>query len=239
MAALVTGLIPILRTAVDATTNYTGRSLWFGFLCIRVVILFLAELPFHKMDSDFTCNGTGDSLCTKACFNGLFHKPMVSAWNFLFVLVILSVMIMELFTSHLRSRAEKRSGQVKADMELAGQGTGEARVGTKDTEDTPGKMVINLRRDRGTVGFYLLSITLRILIESWFVFVLLGWNLPALDNGPFKCSTDICPELRVCVVRAAPEKRMSIYALASISGMIVVCSTSFCIYAIVHYLCHF
>ncbi|XP_060951441.1 uncharacterized protein LOC133028261 [Limanda limanda] len=236
MAALVTGLIPILRTAVNATTNYTGRALWFGFLCIRVVILFLAELPFHKMGSDFTCNGTRDSICTNACFNRLFHKPMVSAWNFMFVLVILSVMIMELFIYHLRSRPQKRSCQVKTDMVLEGQGTEEAQVGTKDST---GKMVIDLFRKRGTVGFYLFSITLRILIESWFIYVLLVWNLPALDNGPYKCSTDICAELRVCVVRAAPEKRMSIYALASISGMIVVCSALFCIYAIVRYLYHF
>ncbi|XP_034426476.1 uncharacterized protein LOC117752869 [Hippoglossus hippoglossus] len=236
MAALVTGLIPILRTAADATTTYTGRSLWFGFLCIRVVILFLAEMPFHKMDSDFSCNGTGDSLCTKACFNRLFHKPMVSAWNFMFVLVILSVLVMELFTAHLRSRAEKRSCQAKADMELAGQGTEGAQVVSKDPT---GKMVIDLNKDRGTVGFYLLSITLRMLIESWFIYVLLGWNLPALDNGPYNCITDICSQLRVCVVRAAPEKRMSIYALASISGMIVGCSVLFSIYAIVHYLCHF
>ncbi|XP_069374047.1 gap junction beta-3 protein [Paralichthys olivaceus] len=236
MAALVTGLIPILRTAVDATTTYTGRAVWFGFLCIRVVILFLAELPFHKLDLDFACNGTGESICIKACFNRHFHKPMMVAWNFMFVLTIFSVMLMELFTSHLRSRAQKRSCQVKADMELQGQGTEVAQVASKDTK---GQIVIDLHRDRGTVGFYLFSITLRILIESWFLYVLLFWNLPALDNGPFNCSTDICSDLRVCVVRAAPEKRMSIYALASISGMIVVCSLLFCVYSIVHYLCHF
>lgn len=105
--------------------------------------------------------------------------------------------------------------------------------------DPNGKTVIDLHRDRGTVGFYLLSIGLRILVEAWFVYVLLSWNLPALNDGPYNCSTDICSELHVCVVRAAPEKRMSVYALASISGMIIVCSVLFCMYSVAHYLCNF
>lgn len=121
-------------------------------------------------------------------------------------------------------------------MELEGRGTEEAQVVTTDPR---GKMVIDLHRDRGTVGFYLLSISLRILVEAWFVCVLLYWNLPALNNGPYKCSPDICSELHICVVRAAPEKRMSIYALASISGMIIVYSVLFCMYSIAHYLCNF
>lgn len=232
MAALVTGLIPILRTAVDATTTYKCRSLWFGFLCIRLVILFLAELPFTKLDADFTCNSTKDSICTKACYNRHFHKPMMVAWNFIYVLVILSVLLMELFTSHFHSLAQKRSSrQVKTDVELEG----EAQV----SPTNPWDGVIDFHRNRGAVGFYLLSIILRILVEVWFVYVLLSWNLPALNNGPFECSTDICSELHVCIVSAAPEKRMSIYALASISGLIVVCSFSFCIYSIAHYLCNF
>ncbi|XP_040922975.1 uncharacterized protein LOC121201277 [Toxotes jaculatrix] len=233
MAAIVTGLIPILRTAVDATTTYKCRSLWFGFLCIRVVILFLAELPFTKLDGDFSCNGTKDSICTRACFNRLFHKPMMVAWNFIFVLVILSVLLMELFASHLRSLTRKRSSQVKADVELEDQGKEEALV---VSIDSTGKAVIDLHRDKGTVVFYLFSIMLRIVVESWFVYVLLFWNLPALNSGPYRCSTDICSELHLCVVRAAPEKCMSIYALASISGIIIICSLLFCMYSIVHYL---
>ncbi|KAM9336376.1 uncharacterized protein gjz1 [Symphorus nematophorus] len=234
MAAIVTGLIPILRTAVDATTTYKCRSMWFGFLCIRLVILFLAELPFNKLDADFTCNGTRDSICTKACFNKHFHKPMMVAWNFIYVLVVLSVLLMELFASHLHSLAQKRSPQV--DVELEVQGKEEVRVVSTDRS---GRSVIDLHRDRRAVGFYLLSICLRVLVEVWFVYVLLSWNLPALENGPHKCLTDICSESQVCVVRAAPEKRMSVYGLASISGMIIVCSVLFFMYSIAHYLCNF
>ncbi|XP_029978557.1 uncharacterized protein gjz1 [Sphaeramia orbicularis] len=236
MAAIVTGLIPILRTAVDATTTYKCRSLWFGFLCIRVVILFLAELPFTKLDADFTCNGTRDSICSKLCFNEHFNKPMMVAWNFIFVLVVLSVLIMELFTSHLQSLAQKRNSQMRSDVNLETGGTEEAQVVSTDTR---GKAFLDLHRDRGTVSVYLLSIALRVLAEAWFVYVLLFWNLPALNNNPYKCPTHICREFHVCVVRAAPEKRMSIYALASISGMIIVCSLLFWIYSIAHYLCNF
>uniref|UniRef100_UPI003AAED20D uncharacterized protein gjz1 n=1 Tax=Centroberyx gerrardi TaxID=166262 RepID=UPI003AAED20D len=235
MAAIVTGLIPILRTAVDSTTTYKCRSLWFGFLCVRLVILFLAELPWFKLDADFSCNSTKDDICTRACFNEHFHKPVMVAWNFFYVLLILSVLLMELFASHLRSLAQKKSAQMRVNVELEALGKGETPAGSADTK---AEMVIDLHRDRSAVGFYLLSIVLRIVVEVWFVFVLLTWNLPTL-KGPFKCRTEMCSELHICLVRAAPEKRMSIYALASISSMVIVCSSLFCMYAIAHYLCKY
>ncbi|XP_029934083.1 gap junction beta-3 protein [Myripristis murdjan] len=232
MAAIVTGLIPILRTAVDSTTTYKCRTLWFGFLCIRLVILFLAELPWFKLDADFSCNATSD-ICTRACFNEHFHKPVMVAWNFLFVLVILSVLLMELFVSHMRSLARKRSSKMKANVELEAQGNGGAQAGCADPD---GNMVVDLHKNKSAVGFYLLSNVLRVLVEVWFVYVLLFWNLPTLDQRPFQCRTEICTKLHICLVRAAPEKRMSIYALASISAMVIVCSVLFCMYSIAHYL---
>ncbi|XP_034148089.1 gap junction alpha-4 protein [Esox lucius] len=233
MAAIVTGLIPILRTAVDTTTAYKCRSLWFGFLCIRLVVLFVAEMPWYKLDSDFSCNATQD-ICTRACFNQHFNKPVVMAWNFLFVLLILSVLLMELFASHLRSTAQKRSSrQVKTAVELEDAGK---TVSAAESE-RPVKLVIDLHKDRGTMGFYLLSTMLRIMVEVWFICVLLSWNLPKINEGPFECKSAICADVHVCVVRAAAEKRMSIYALASVSGMVVFTSLLFCLYSVYHYLC--
>ncbi|XP_064779957.1 gap junction beta-5 protein [Oncorhynchus masou masou] len=233
MAAIVTGLIPILRTAVDTTTTYKCRSLWFGFLCMRLVVLFVAEMPWFKLDSDFSCNTTQD-MCTRSCFNQHFDKPVMVAWNFFFILLIMSVLLMELFASHLRSAAQKRSSrQRKTTGELEAQG----KSGSVPESEPPGKMVIDLHKDRGTVGFYLLSTVLRIMVEVWFVYVLLSWNLPKVDEGPFKCKSGICPEIHICLVRAAPEKRMSIYALASVSGLVIVTSVLFCLYSILHYLC--
>lgn len=233
MAAIVTGLIPILRTAVDGTTTYKCRSLWFGFLCIRLVILFLSELPFSKLDADFSCNSSRDSICSQACFNEHFHKPMMAAWNFLYVLVILSVLLMELFASHLRPVAQKRSSNSNVKLENP-----EDEENQFASTDTRGRTVIDLYRDRRTVGLYLLSITLRILVEAFFVYILLWWNLPTLHKGPYKCRTEICTEFHVCVVRAASEKRMSVYALASISCMVIVCSLVFFMYSIARYLCN-
>lgn len=234
MAALVTGLIPILRTAVDATTTYKCRSMWFGILCIRLVVLFLAQLPFTKLDADFSCNGTSD-ICTRACYNKYFDKPIMVAWNFIFVLVVVSALIMELFTSYLRSMAVKRSSQAKADVELEARGEAEAQVTSTDLR---GRQVIDFHRHKGAVGIYLLSICLRILVEAWFVYILFNWNLPALNSGWYKCQTHPCPEIH-CALRASAEKRMSIYALACISGMVIVLSALFCIYSITHYLCSF
>lgn len=238
MAALVTGLIPILRTAVDATTTYKCRSMWFGVLCIRLVILFLAQLPFTKLNADFSCNstGTGEGICTQACYNKYFNKPMMVAWNFSFMLVVISALIMELFTSYLRSLAAKRSSQAKADVELEVRGQEEAQVTSTDLR---GRQVIDFHKNKGAVWIYLLSICLRILVEAWFVYVLLWWNLPVLDHKWYNCSTYLCPQPRFCVLRASTEKRMSIYALASMSGMVIVLSTLFCIYSITHYLCSF
>lgn len=236
MAALVTGLIPILRTAVETTTTYKFRSMWFGMLCIRLVILFLAELPFTKLDADFSCNSTSKDVCTSACFNRHFHKPMMMAWNYLYILVVISALLMELLTSHLRSAALKKSGKSAAGVEGAEL---QAEATATTATDGRGRMVLDFHRQRGVVGFYVLSIALRIVVEAWFMYILLFWNLPALNSSAYECSTDLCPQLRLCVVRAAPEKRMSIYALASISGMVIVISLLFCLYAIAHYLCNF
>lgn len=233
MAAIITGLIPILRTAVESTTSYKCRSLWFGFLSIRLVVLFLAELPFSKLASDFSCNSTRNAICVNACFNELFDKPMVVAWNFIFVLVVFSVLLMEFFTSYLHSLSQKRHPLAKKDVELESQGMEESPVSPTGTKSS--KMV-DLHKHRKMVSFYLFSIFFRILVEIWFLYVMFFWNLPVLEDKLHSCKSSICSESVVCVVRAAPEKRMSIYALASISGLIIISSVIFSIYTIVCYI---
>ncbi|CAB1312317.1 unnamed protein product [Coregonus sp. 'balchen'] len=149
MAAIVTGLIPILRTAVDTTTTYKSRSLWFGFLCMRLVALFMAEMPWFKLDADFSCNTTQD-----------FSSPPTSA--------------------PLPRRGAPGRGR---SLWLEAQ---KKSVSVAKSEP-PGKMVIDLHKDRVTVGFYLLSTVLCLC----FVYVLLSWNLPKIDEGPFKCKSAI------------------------------------------------
>lgn len=231
MAALVTGLIPILKTAVDTTTSYKCRSLWFGFVCIRLVILYLAQLPFSKLQSDFFCNGTSD-VCASVCFNKLFDKPIAVAWNFIFVLFVLSVLLMELFISHLYALSQKRSSRAKKDVELESQGKEESPALPTATKSS---MAIDLHKQRRLVAFYLFSILLRILVEVFFLYVLFFWNLPPLEDKFHSCKSSICSET-LCIVRANSEKRMSIYALASISVLIIISSVIFSIYAIVHYI---
>ncbi|XP_076855354.1 gap junction beta-1 protein [Brachyhypopomus gauderio] len=236
MAAIVTGLIPILRTAVDTTTTYKGRMVWFGFLCIRLVTLFVAEMPWFKLDSDFSCNDTSDSLCTRACFNRHFDRSSVMTWNFLFVLLILSVLLMELFTAHMRAVFQKRSTREKSGGEAEAQGDVKGSSGF--APDPAGLMALDMHKSRKTVLFYLLSVVLRIAVEVWFVHVLLNWNLPKLEERIFQCKVETCPK-HFCLVRAAAEKRMSIYALLSISGMVIFISSVFCLYVIAHYFCNF
>lgn len=227
-AAIVTGLIPILRTAVDTSTTYKARNLWFGFLAVRLVVLFVTELPWFKLDSDFGCNDTlRESLCTRACFNRHFNRPAVVAWNFLFILVLLSVALMELFSAHLRATARKRIMKLNRDADAQAEAQKEL-------------MMLDLHASKTTVLFYLLSVALRIAVEAAFVYVLLQWNLPMMEPGPFPCEADgkVCLRPHLCVVRAAPEKRMSIFALASISGLVIVASCVFFLYSVLHYLCN-
>ncbi|XP_030631028.1 gap junction beta-4 protein [Chanos chanos] len=232
MAAIVTGLIPILRTAVDSTTTYKARTLWFGFLCIRLVTLFVAELPWFKLDSDFSCNATSE-VCTRDCYNEYFNRPAVVAWNFLFVLLLLSVLLMELFSSYLRSTFQKKAARGGGGVEMgpSGEQKGDA------ADRSGGMMIIDLHQQRSTLLFYLMSVVIRIVIEVWFVYILLFWNLAALDKEKFHCKK--CHYTVACLVRAASEKRMSIYALVSISSLSILTNCLFCFYAIGHYLCNF
>ncbi|XP_063078172.1 uncharacterized protein gjz1 [Engraulis encrasicolus] len=233
-AALVTGLIPLLRTAVDTTTTYKARTLWFGFLAVRLVVLFVSELPWFKLDSEFSCNATArDSLCTRACYNEHFDRPTVVAWNFLFVLLVMSVLLMELFSGHLRAAARKRSMKQKTH---ASDGGSEAKA-----QGTQELMMLDFHASRSAVLFYLLSVALRMAVEGAFIYILLWWNLPRMQNGPHECTgpgRDICPGPQLCLVRAAPEKRMSLYALASISCLVMAASFLFFVYSVLHYLCN-
>ncbi|XP_034165393.1 gap junction beta-3 protein [Pangasianodon hypophthalmus] len=232
MAAIVTGLIPILRTAVDTTTTYKGRTLWFSFLCIRLVTLFVAEMPWFKLNSDFSCNVTKDSVCTRACFNQHFDKPVVMAWNYIFILLILSVLLMELFTTHIHSVFEKNLGERQESL-------GELKTASDPGNNIAGIMILDMHRRRNAVFFYLFSVMLRILVEFWFVYVLLYWNLSKLNQGVFVCKSYAigCPD-QECLVSGNAEKCMSIYALVSISVLVIISSCLFCVHLIGHYLCN-
>lgn len=231
MAAIVTGLIPILRTAVDSTATYKGRTMWFGLLCIRLLTVFLAQFPWKSLNEDFHCNTTVD-FCTKACFNIHFDNSIVMAWHFLFILLVLSVLLMELFSSHLRSSFQK-----KKEREMASQG--EQGGITDPTMTVGGRMMIDLHKSKSSVVVYLLSVMLRIAVEVLFVYVLLCWVLPKLDLESYPCNAQhfsTCSVLQ-CVVRGAAEKKMSVYALLFISALVIITSGMFCLYSIGHYLC--
>ncbi|XP_051959028.1 gap junction beta-3 protein-like isoform X2 [Xyrauchen texanus] len=232
MAAIVTGLIPILRTAVDSTATYKGRSMWFGLLCIRLVTIFLAQFPWKAVNEDFLCNTT-IAICTKACFNTHFDSAIVMAWHFLFILLVLSVLFMELFSFHIRSSFLK-----KKEREMASQG--EQGVAIDPTITVGGRMMIDFHKSKTSVLVYLFSVMLRLAVEILFVYVLLCWVLPKLTDKSYHCDAKDFHGCAVhqCVVRGAAEKRMSVYALLFISAVAIITSFLFCLYAIGHYLCN-
>ncbi|XP_056324835.1 gap junction beta-3 protein [Danio aesculapii] len=231
MAAIVTGLIPILRTAVDSTATYKGRTMWFGLLCIRLVTVFLAQFPWKSISEDFHCN-TSSPYCTKACFNKHFDSSIVMAWHFIFILLVLSVLLMELFSSHLRSSFQK-----KKEREIASQS--EQGGVTDPTVTIGGRMMIDLHKSKSSVMVYLFCVMLRIAVELLFVYVLLSWVLPKLNEEPHICEAhtfDGC-SVQQCVVRGIAEKKMSVYALLFASALVIITSSLFCFYSVAHYLC--
>ncbi len=96
--------------------------MWFGLLCIRLVTVFLAQFPWKSLNEDFHCNSS-DSFCIKACFNKHFDNSIVMAWHFLFILLVLSVLLMELFSSHLRSSFQKKNEKEMTSQSEQGAGT--------------------------------------------------------------------------------------------------------------------
>uniref|UniRef100_A0A9J7XGL6 Gap junction protein zeta 1 n=2 Tax=Cyprinus carpio TaxID=7962 RepID=A0A9J7XGL6_CYPCA len=230
MAAIVTGLIPILRTAVDSTATYKGRTMWFGLLCIRLVTIFLAQFPWKSLNEDFHCNSS-DVFCIKACFNKHFDNSIVMAWHFLFILLVLSVLLMELFSSHLRSSFQK-----KKEREMESQSEQEAV--TDPTMTVGGRMMIDFHKSKSSVVVYLFSIMLRIAVEVLFVYVLFYWVLPKLNEESYLCHAQMFGKCSVqqCVVRGAAEKKMSVFALLFMSALVIVTSGLFGLYSIKHYL---
>lgn len=232
MAAIVTGLIPILRTAVDSTATYKARTVWFGLLCIRLVMIFLAQFPWKSLNEDFQCNST-ETICTKFCFNKHFDKPIMMTWHFLFILLVLSVLLMEMYSSHVRSSLLR-----KKQKELASQV--EEKDDVDPTVTVGGKMMIDLHKSRKSVLVYLLSVILRIVVEGLFVYILLYWVLPKVSENIYLCDAqefDQCSPVHQCVVRGVAEKRMSVHSLLFISSLVIIYSGMFCLYSICHYLC--
>lgn len=232
MAAIVTGLIPILRTAVDSTATYKARTVWFGLLCIRLVMIFLAQFPWKALNEDFQCNGT-ETICTKVCFNKHFDHSIMMTWHFLFILLVLSVLLMEMYSSHVRSSFLKNKQKEMASQTEEGDSV-------DPTVTVGGKMMIDLHKSKKSVLVYLFSVILRIVVEGLFVYVLLYWVLPKVNENIYLCDAqefDKCYPVHQCVVRGIAEKRMSVYALLFISSLVIIYSGMFCLYSIGHYLC--
>ncbi|KAM3916878.1 gap junction beta-1 protein-like [Leptodactylus fuscus] len=229
--AMVTGLIPILRTAVEATTDYTGRTMWFGFAVVRLLALYVSEIPWGKLDLDFDCRGNETSeFCRKACFSEHFNIPVVSLWNSAYVFFVASVLLMELFTSQLRHNLTKTAMKKKM-----AQNEGPL-VGTWSSDFAHKDIILDFHHQRSLLLLYLMCVLLRLLGELAFLYILIGWHLPLVSGDPIECSTLLCPGPFMCLVRFPAEKRMSLYLLGSLSILLVLSCVVFGLYSICHYL---
>ncbi|XP_053326569.1 uncharacterized protein LOC128501197 [Spea bombifrons] len=229
--AMVTGLIPILRTAIEATTDYSGRTMWFGFAVVRLLALYVSEIPWGRLDLDFECRGANSSeFCRKACFSWHFNVPVVSAWNSCYVFFVVSLLLMELFTSQLRHNLTKRAVKKKAapvDGVLTGAWSSE--IVHKD-------VILDFHQQKTLLSLYLGCVLLRLAGELAFLYILLWWHLPLVSGEAFTCATDLCPGPYTCLVRFPAEKRMSLYLLGSLSAALAAVCVVFGLYSGCHYL---
>ncbi|XP_043942288.1 uncharacterized protein LOC122813826 isoform X2 [Protopterus annectens] len=237
MAAVVAGLVPIVRTAVETTTDYQGRTLWFGFLIIRLVTLYFSELPWSKLDPDFECQVNVSSFCRKDCFNQHFNIPIVTVWNFACIIFLASVLVMELFASHLRKYLREHlniSNSKAKNDEVAFISNQESESSTKKEESSVQKR-INFHREKILLYLYLMCIILRIIFEIIFLMILIFLHLPKVSEIPIICSTNLCPGPFPCVVRALQDKQMAVYALIVVSVLITAVSFFFMAYSCYNY----
>ncbi|XP_078508572.1 gap junction beta-2 protein-like [Lissotriton helveticus] len=231
--ALVAGLFPIARTVIETSIDYSGRTLWYGFMGVRLVTLYIAEIPWNKLDLDFECDINASEFCRKGCFNAHFHLPVISLWNFTYIPFIVSVLLMDLFASQLRHNI------IKAKMKRERKNQTLKHSGPTDVTSqniANSDFVINFHHQKKLLCLYLVCIFLRLALEIGFLYVLLIHHLQKVDGSPIKCSTGLCSETYNCVVRGAAEKRMSIYMLCTISGVIIGTSVIFALYYTCHYL---
>ncbi|KAM9305882.1 uncharacterized protein PAF06_014487 [Gastrophryne carolinensis] len=234
--AMVTGLIPILRTAVEATTDYAGRTMWFGFAVVRLIALYVSEMPWGKLDLDFDCHGNGTSeFCRKSCFSEHFNVPVVSLWNSAYVFFVASVLLMELFTAQLRHSLTKAAVKRKSDRPDG------PLVGTWSSDLAHKDLVLDFHKQKTLLAMYLGCVALRLVGELVFLYILFWWHLPLVSNEPIQCSTSLCPGPLTCLVRYPAEKRMSLYLLGSLSITLVAACVVFALYSVCHYVarcCH-
>ncbi|CAH2307985.1 gap junction beta-3 -like [Pelobates cultripes] len=229
--AMVTGLIPILRTALEATTDYNGRTMWFGFAVVRLIALYVSEIPWGKLDQDFDCGGINmTEFCRKSCFSRHFNVAVVSLWNSCYVYFIASLLIMELFTSQLRHNLTKAALKDKLSHgESALTGTWSTQLAQKD-------VVLDFHHQKKLLVLYLGCVLMRLVGELAFLYILLCWHLPLVSEGSISCSTELCTGPFTCLVRFPAEKRMSLYLLGSLSTALALVCLVFGLYSGCHYL---
>lgn len=78
------------------------------------------------------------------------------------MLVVVSALLMELLTCHLRSLAMKRRAKAVA----AAAGVERAEPTATTFADSMDRSVLDFHQQKGAVGFYILSIALRIVVEA-------------------------------------------------------------------------
>ncbi|KAJ1125516.1 hypothetical protein NDU88_003945 [Pleurodeles waltl] len=230
---MVTGLVPIVRAAIEATTNYNGRTMWFGCLSVRLITLYIAEIPWNKLDSDFQCNGNVSEFCRKTCFNGHFDIAVVSFWNFILILFLASVLLMDLFASQIHHNLMKSKLKEEARRETEGHS---GHTGVTSNDQAHEEIFIDFHRQKKLLSLYLLCVILRLLLEIGFMYLLVMYHLPKVAGSPINCSTGLCSGPYTCLVRGTADKRLSIFMLCTVSGAIIGTSVVFALYSTYHYM---
>ncbi|XP_038623909.1 uncharacterized protein LOC119946580 [Tachyglossus aculeatus] len=232
----VGGLEPFIRTmTADPTSYYIGRRLWFCLVGLYVCIVYVGQVSWEDLASDFQCHGDPSAACLAECFESHFNQPVLGVWHlvgFLFLSIFLAMEFLVVQMLHQQAQGRQGLGpEVPGGDEETGSLTAiqEASLCQKKT-------VINLHQEKTLLATYLAYFLLQLLVQLIFLVVLLQSHRPLVSRGSIWCHTVHCPGPLRCELMGTAEKLMSVILLATLSGVIILVCIFFFLYSIQRFL---
>lgn len=227
MTIVVTiAMLPVLYTvAREKSGYYIGRILWLGLSYIYSILICVVQLPWNNIHEEFNCHGNITYLCLVECFEQLFSIPITGMWYYFYFIFIAFLFLMEFLMAQIRHKHAKV--KVKSMQETEN---------SEEMEAIKNIFFVNFHQEKKLLYLYLLHFLLQVSIQVVFLCVLTFKHLPIVSQDNIHCSTNSCSTPFHCVMTYTAVKKMTIYALITMSILIIVFGTSYFIYCIYHYL---
>nr|XP_015859972.1 uncharacterized protein LOC107402338 [Peromyscus maniculatus bairdii]XP_042129907.1 uncharacterized protein LOC107402338 [Peromyscus maniculatus bairdii]XP_042129908.1 uncharacterized protein LOC107402338 [Peromyscus maniculatus bairdii] len=236
MVALTIAVIPVLHTAAgDQSGYYIGRTLWFGLICLYSLVIYVVQVPWHKIREEFNCLGNSTYPCLVECYEQLFSIPITGMWYYFYFIFIALFFLMEFFIAQIRHKHIKI--KMKS-MPQESENIAEMEKGSMEAirkQSSSQVLFLNFHQEKKLLYLYLFHSLLQVSIQTVFLCLLTNKHLPIVSQGKTHCSTNSCATLH-CLIRKTAEKRVTIYGLITLSIIIIFLGAGYFLYSIHHYL---